>query len=364
MTFIVTIGRGSMDRYSLKLARHLRVPKLFTDIYQKVAEMFNVPLVSCRSLYALWQDANFLRRLRRLDDILHFPNHHMGRYGLFLRQPYVITVHDLIRYFDMKGYGTYIHRPNLRDRIYLNMDYAGIRRAAAIIAISETTKRDIVRHLGYPEERIFVVYHGIDHDLFRPVEERPIEEPYVLFVGSEHPRKNLPALLRAFKLVKDSDSRFRHLKLVKVGAAGGREAPFRQYTLRAMAEIGLDGDVVFAEGVPDHELPAYYSGAEVLVNPSLYEGFGFPPVEAMACGCPVIVSKAGALPEVVGDAGLVVDPNDPLALAEAIRQVLTDSSLRRRLVEAGLRRAAQFTWERCARETEQVYERVEAELAA
>jgi len=118
------------------------------------------------------------------------------------------------------------------------------------------------------------------------------------------------------------------------------------------------------EGVPDHQLPAYYSGAEVLVNPSLYEGFGFPPVEAMACGCPVIVSSAGALPEVVGDAALVVDPNDPLALAEAIRQVLTDSSLRHRLVTAGLRRAAQFTWERCARETEQVYERVEAELAA
>ncbi len=364
MTFIVTIGRGSMDRYSLKLARHLRAPKLFTDVYQKVAELFNVPLLSCRSLYALWQDAAFLRRLRRLGDTIHFPNHHMGRYGLFLDQPYIVTVHDLIRYFDLKGYSTYIHRPNLRDRLYLHMDYAGIRRATAIIAISETTKRDIVRHLGYPAERIFVVYHGVDHDLFRPVEERPLEEPYVLFVGSEHPRKNLPALLRAFKMVKDSDRRFRHLKLVKVGAAGGREAPFRQRTLAAMAEVGLDGDVVFVEGVPDHQLPAYYSGAEVLVNPSLYEGFGFPPVEAMACGCPVIVSSAGALPEVVGDAALVVDPNDPQALAEAIRQVLTDSSLRHRLVTAGLRRAAQFSWERCARETEQVYERVEAELAA
>lgn len=363
MTFIVTIGRGSMDRYSLKLARHLRAPKLFTDIYQKVAELFNVPLLSCRSLYALWQDWAFLRRLRRLGDVVHFPNHHMGRYGLFLDQPYIVTVHDLIRYFDLKGYATYIHRPNLRDRIYLRMDYAGIRRAAAIIAISETTKRDIVEHLRYPEDRIFVVYHGIDHELFRPVERRPIEEPYILFVGSEHPRKNLSTLLKAFKLVKDSDRRFRHLKLVKVGAAGGREAPFHQYTLRAMAELGLNGDVVFAETVPDHELPAYYSGAEVLVNPSLYEGFGFPPVEAMACGCPVIVSNAGALPEVVGDAALVVDPRDAEGMAEAIRQVLEDGSLRRRLVTAGLRRASQFTWERCARETEQVYEKVEGGLS-
>jgi glycosyltransferase involved in cell wall biosynthesis len=364
MTFIVTIGHGSMDRYSLQLARHLRAPKLFTDIYQKVAELFNVPLLSCRSLQALWRDGAFLRRLRRLGDAVHFPNHHMGRYGLFLGRPYIVTVHDLIRYFDLKGWGPYIHRPNLRDRLYLNLDYAGIGRAAAIIAISEATREDIVRYLGYPRERIFVVYHGVDHDLFRPVEERPLEEPYILFVGSEHPRKNLPTLLEAFKLLKAEGRRFRHLKLVKVGAAGGGEAPFRQQTLQALARLGLDGDVLFVEGVPDHQLPAYYAGAEVLVNPSLYEGFGFPPLEAMACGCPVIVSSAGALPEVAGEAALVVDPSDPRALAEAIRQVLTDPSLRRRLVERGLRRAAQFSWERCARETEQVYERVEAALAA
>ncbi len=363
MTFVVTIGYGSMDLYSRKLALHLRVPKLFSDIYQRVAELFNVPLVSCTSLRSIWEDLRFLRLLRRLGDSVHFPNHHMGRYALFLGRPYVITVHDLIRYFDLKGYSVLIHRPNARDRLYLSLDYAGIRRAPAIIAISHTTKRDLVEHLGVPEERIFVVYHGIDHDLFRPVERRPIEEPYVLFVGSEHPRKNLVTLLRAFKLLKERDGRFRPLKLVKVGAAGGGEAPFRQRTLQAMAELGLEGDVVFAGVVPEEDLPAYYSGAECMVFPSLYEGFGFPTLEAMACGCPVIVSNAGSLPEVAGEAALVVDPLDPQALAEAMHQVLTDPSLRRRLVDKGLRRASQFTWERAARETEAVYEVVEARVA-
>jgi glycosyltransferase involved in cell wall biosynthesis len=363
MTFVVTVGRGSMDLYSRKLAQHLRVPKFFSDIYQRVAEQFNVPLFSCASLRSLWEDMRFLCALKRLGDAVHFPNHHMGRYALFLGRPYIITVHDLIRYFDLRGRTVLIHRPNLRDRIYLSLDYAGIRRAPAIIAISHTTKRDLVRHLGIPEERIFVVYHGVDHDLFRPVEERPIDEPYILFVGSEHPRKNLFTLLKAFKLLKGMDRRFRHLKLVKVGAAGGGEAPFRERTLKAIAQLGLDGDVVFAGVVPDEELPAYYSGAECLVFPSLYEGFGFPVLEAMASGCPVIVSSAGSLPEVAGDAALVVEPLDARALAEAMHALLTDGSLRRRLVQRGLKRASQFSWEKAARETEAVYQQVEAKAA-
>lgn len=355
MTFLVTIGNGSMDRYSQKLAQHLRVPKLFTDVYQRVAELFNIPCLSPKALKALWWDIRFVHRLRRLGDAVHLPNHHLGRYALFLRQPYVITVHDLIRYFDLRGYALYIHRPNARDRFYLRLDYEGIRRAPAIIAVSETTKRDLIRHLGIPEERIFVVYEGIDHSLFRPVERRLVDYPYILFVGSEHPRKNLVTLLRALRLLKDRNGRFRDLKLVKVGAAGGAEAPFRLRTLEAVRELGLERDVVFTGTVPDEDLSAYYSGAEAYVSPSLYEGFGFPPLEAMACGCPVIVANAGAQPEVVGDAALVVDPHDPEALAAALEELLTDESLQRDLVQRGLQRAAQFTWERAARETEAVY---------
>jgi len=367
MRLVTTVGGGSMDAYAQCLAqeltRHGGVRTLQTDVYQRVAELFNVPLLSRVAAGAAREDAHFIATLRRVREPVHLPNHHLGRYGRFLTVPYVVTVHDLIRYFDCKGWGPFIHRPNLRDRLYLSLDYAGIRRATVIIAVSHTTKRDLVRHLGIPPERIVVTYEGIDHARFRPVARRLVAPPYVLFVGSEHPRKNLSTLLRAMRLLKDQ-ARFRDLRLVKVSAAGGREAPFRQRTLAAIAALGLERDVLMTDRVPDEDLPAYYGGAACLVLPSRYEGFGFPPLEAMACGCPVIVARAGALPEIAGDAALVVDPRDPRALARAIEGVLTDDCLRRELVDRGLRRACHFTWERTARATLAVYRAVEGQAAA
>src|SRR5215211_5422151 len=359
---VTTVGGGSMDAYARclteRLAGHDGVRTLETDVYPRVAELFNVPLLSLPAARAAREDLRFLRRLRQVREPLHLPNHHLGRYGRFLSVPYVVTVHDLIRYFDLKGRGPLIHRPNLRDRLYLGLDYAGIRRAAALIAVSHTTKRDLVRHLGIPPERIAVVYEGVDHARFHPVDRRLVDAPYVLFVGSEHPRKNLATLLRAFRLLKD-EARFRDLRLVKVGAAGGREAPFRRRTLAAVAALGLEDDVVFTGRVPDADLPAYYGGAACLVLPSLYEGFGFPPLEAMACGCPAVVADAGALPEVAGDAALVVTPRDPLALAHAMATLLTDDDARRTLVRRGLERARRFSWERAAERTLAVYRAVE-----
>ena len=363
VTLVATVGRGSMDLYSTKLAEYIGVPTISSDIYQRNAELFNVSFLNWRSFRALLTDWMFVRRLNATGDLLHLPNQHLGRYGCFLKVPYIITVHDLIRYFDLKGYGLFIHRPNLRDRFFLGLDYRGIRRATHIIAVSHTTKRDLMEHLGIPEERISVVYEGVEHSLFRPVERRLFDFPYVLFVGSEHPRKNLPTLIKAFKVLKERTGR-RDLRLVKVGRAGGREADFRSYTLRAIREAGLrlDEDVVLTGFVDARDLPAYYSGAEVFVLPSYYEGFGFPPLEAMACGCPVVVSNAGALPEVAGPASLVVDPHDIEGLAEAMQRVMEDEALRDSLVRRGLAHARRFTWERTARETRRVYRRVQMEL--
>ena len=344
-----------MDLYSQKLAQHLSVPLLETDIYQRSAELFNVSLFSRPALRSIGQDWRFIRQLRALPEPLHFPNHHLGRYALFARSPHVITVHDLIRYFDMKASEPFIHRPNLRDRLYLSLDYAGIRRAPAIIAISEKTKQDLIENLNIPEERIHVIYHGVDHASFRPVVERPYEGRYVLFVGSEHPRKNLITLLKAFRRLKQ-DARFSDLKLLKVGAAGGQEAPFREMTLRAIADLGLTNDVVFTGYVADAALPGYYSGAQCLVLPSLAEGFGFPPLEAMACGCPVLVSDAGSLPEIVGNGGVVLPARDDAAMAAKLAEVITDAAYRNGLRAAGLKRASQFTWESTAEQTARVYE--------
>jgi glycosyltransferase involved in cell wall biosynthesis len=188
---------------------------------------------------------------------------------------------------------------------------------------------------------------------FRPVERRLLSERYVLFVGSEQPRKNLAAVLAAFAALK-RERRLRDLKLVKVGGPGGSEAPFRARTRALVRALGLDEDVVFTEHVPDEDLSAWYSGAACLAWPSLYEGFGFPPLEAMACGCPVVVSSAGSLPEIAGPAALLVEPRDERALAEAIRTLVLDPPSD--LVERGLAHAARFSWERTARETLRVYE--------
>jgi len=361
VTLVATVGTGSMDLYAQKLAEKLDVPKVHTDIYQKVARRFNIPVLCPAALNALWQDWRFIAVLNRLGGIIHLPNQHLGRYGLFLKTPYIITVHDLIRYFDLKGYGTFIHRPNLRDRFYLSLDYRGIKKAARIIAVSQTTKNDLVNHLGIPEERISVVYEGIDQQLFKPTSHRIVDYPYLLFVGSEHPRKNFGQLLRAFFKLK-GERRFRDLKVVKVGKAGGREAEFRKHTLQVINELNISRDVVFVDYVAEEDLPAYYSGAECFVLPSSYEGFGFPPLEAMACGCPVIVSNVASLPEITGEAAIKVKPHDADGLAKAIRMVLSDGQLRQELVLKGLDHAQQFSWEKAARETVEVYEKVERSL--
>ncbi len=359
MMLVTTAGRGSMDYYAAELAAHLpEIPILATDESRRIESQFNAPLWSKDTLRGLRNDVDFVRRLRAIDEPLHFPNHHLARYGLFLDVPYVVTVHDLIRYFDMHRHQPLIHRPNWRDRALLTLDYAGIRQADAIIAVSNTTKTDIVEYLGIPEDRVHVVYEGVDHKRFHPTESRPYDFPYILFVGSEHPRKNLAGLIAAFAVLKAS-GRHPDLRLVKVGAAGGTEADFRASTERLIAQHGVADDVVLAGRVPDGELASYYSGAECTVLPSLYEGFGFPAIEAMACGSPVVVSSAGSLPEVVGDAGVVVSPRVPEQLAAALHSLLSEPARQAELRARGLRRAARFTWERAAAGTRRVYAEVE-----
>ncbi len=349
-----------MDFYAQKLAENLEVPKICTDIYQKSCELFNISFFSKASAKTLWRDICFVRRLNKTKGIIHFPNHHFGRYGLFLKIPYIITVHDLIRYFDLKGYSTFIHRPNFRDKVYLSLDYKGIKKAFRIIAVSETTKHDLIRHLGIPEERISVIYEGIDHRIFKPVKQRLVDFPYLLFVGSEHPRKNFIGLLKAFSRLKKEG--FKDLKLIKVGKEGGAEANFREKTLKAIRELGLEMEVIFTEHVPGKDLPAYYSGAECFILPSYCEGFGFPLLEAMACGCPAIISNRASLPEISGGAAIEVDPDDEEELARALYRVLTEDELRKSLIRKGIQRAARFSWERTAQQTLLVYYQVEESL--
>lgn len=252
------------------------------------------------------------------------------------------------------------HNPRLRRLHQLrNRDIA--RRSDVVVAISESTKADVVRHLGVDPARVEVVYGGVSA-AFHPRPEPEVEEariryglhrPYLIFVGTIEPRKNLVRLVRAFSRLRkqgvDSD-----LELVLVGRRGWRWEEVDQ----EIARLGLDSHVPRLGYVPEHDLPALLTGAVALVYPSLYEGFGFPPLEAMACGTPAIASALSSIPEVVDGAGVLVDPHREDAITDAMGTVLADGALRATLVEAGRKRAGLFPWDRTGRALSQVYRSV------
>ena len=233
-----------------------------------------------------------------------------------------------------------------------------VQRATHLIAISASTAHDLTSFFAVPPERISVTYPGVDA-AFRPIRQsdimddfrrrRNLPERFIFFVGTLEPRKNLLTLLQAYaQFRRQSDAAH---KLVLGGAPGW----FYQPVLAAVQELGLGTDVIFPGFIPDSELPLWYNAADVFVYPSVYEGFGLPPLEAMACGVPVIVSDASSLPEVVGDAGLLVDPHEPVEWGNALSLLCNDADLRSELTSRGLARAQEFSWTRMARETVSVY---------
>lgn len=349
---------GSLGDYGRILSQHLPVAHLELDAHGASTETFDASPFGLTALLARLRDMRMVTDLRSVHGVLHFTHQHLARYGPRTGRPFLVTVHDLARYTDLTTARGLVSIPNRRDAAGLRQDYAALHRAAHLIAVSSSTRQALIEQLNIPKDKVSVVYEGVDTVRFRPQGRRPLACPYVLFVGSEQPRKNLPALLRAFTRIKAA-SGLRDLRLVKVGWARSGSAlsgqDLRERTRRIVRELGLEDSVVFAGRVPDGELAAYYTHAECLVLPSLLEGFGLPPLEAMACGCPVVVSSAGALPEVVGDAAMVVDPYAVDDLAHGLHAVLTDPVLRETLRERGLRRVRSFTWERAARQTLEVY---------
>lgn len=234
-----------------------------------------------------------------------------------------------------------------------------VRRADWIVTISECSKRDLMDHFTLPAERIAVIPPAVDHRLFHVARDRPsiermrqrfgIHGKYILSVGTLEPRKNLPRLAESFALLKRQADDY---LLVIVGDRGWRY----EQIFRTVDGLGLTDRVRFLGYVPDEELPLLYQAAELFVYPSLYEGFGVPLVEAMASGCPVVCSNRSSMPEVVGDAGILVDPEDAAAMADAMGQVLGDPGLADTLRTRGLARARCFRWDDSARMLLDVYE--------
>jgi len=283
-------------------------------------------------------------------ELLHAPHYTLP---LAWGGPSVVTIHDLIHIRFPR-----FHRPGVA--LYARV-MAGLaaKRARIVIADSEATKRDIVELLGTPEEKLRVVSLGVSsriqrrpaEEVARFCEERGLPEGYLLYVGARKRHKNLELLLRAWAAMPAAE----RPPLVLSGPAWASSEALASLaqTLNVASRVRFAGDLR-----DERELSCLYSGASLLVQPSLAEGFGLPPLEAMACGVPVLSSDAGSLPEVLGDAAELLPPRDPEAWAAAVLRLLSDGSRRADLIERGAKRAAEFTWERTAAATHAIYEEV------
>jgi glycosyltransferase involved in cell wall biosynthesis len=284
-------------------------------------------------------------------DLLHTPDFIPPAFG-YRRS--VITIHDLNFLYYPKFLTAESHRYYNRQ-----IEWA-VLHADHILADSEATKSDLISLLDVPPAKVTVV-HLAAAPAFRPlpeVEARRVvaqyglEPGFLLFVGTMEPRKNLPGLLQAYRLLLNAEATAAPLVLV------GSKGWLYDEVFERVEVLHLTDQVCFLHNVPDADLPGLYNAASVLAMPSFYEGFGFPALEAMACGTPVVVASRASLPEVVGDAGMLVNPEDPDDIASALIRVLTEPSLRDQMRERGLAQAARFTWERTARATLAVYQQV------
>jgi glycosyltransferase involved in cell wall biosynthesis len=273
--------------------------------------------------------------------------------------PTVVTVHDL-------SFLRYPSAFRTANRSYLSLiTPASTRRAARVIVASESTRQDVINLIGVPAERVIVIPDGVTPEFSAadPGEVADFRQRvglpgrYILFLGTLEPRKNLVRLVEAYALLRSRAQAGSGLIIPPLVIAGAK-GWFYQEIFARVTDLGMGDQVIFPGFAPAEELPWWYRGAELFVYPSLFEGFGLPVLEAMACGTPTITSRASSLPEVAGDGAILVNPEEVGELADAMHRVLTTPSLAGQLRAAGLRQAACFPWERTAAATREVYRSV------
>ncbi|GMR04382.1 MAG: glycosyltransferase family 1 protein [Thermodesulfobacteriota bacterium] len=308
---------------------------------------YNIPVYSLREQSLLPIKLGGLK-----PDVIHYPSFNMP--FLSPSKPTVTTLHDLI-YFLFPG-----ACPNRAAYLYAKVMIGfAARNAGKIITVSNYSKDEIVKHLKIDPGKVVVIHNGVS-GIYRPEESEEklkgllgkynIDASYILYVGNHQERKNLLGLIRAYSLLR--------LKKDFLLVIAGKTDARKEKTYRAVEELGLGQRVRFIGEVPEEELPVLYSAASLFVFPSFYEGFGLPPLEAMACGTPVVTSNATSLPEVVGEAALKVEPGDATALSSAMESILSSRDLSAELHEKGFERAALFNWEDTAKKTLDVYNEV------
>lgn len=277
-------------------------------------------------------------------DVYHIVNQNISILAKGRRS--VVTCHDISPLF---------YPENWIDLWGRRVLYRGMHSATRIIAISEYTRQTLIEHLHIPADRIEVIYHGVpDGCEPRPKEEvrrqlnLPLDKKIILHIGSDDKRKNVKRLIEAFSLLQE---KLPSTILIRLGKE-------RRENINWVRKKGLSQKVWFIPMVEEGMVPLYYNAADLLVLPSLYEGFGLPLIEAMASGCPIVASNKSSIPEVVGDAALLVDPLNREEITEGMCKILTDDDYARILVYKGLERAKFFTWEKSAKKTLEIYKKL------
>ncbi len=301
-------------------------------------------------------------------DLFHLP---LNVVPFGMPRPYVVTIHDLSSLLFARGTG-------MRENLQLYRFRRGLLKADCVIAVSEATRRDVEQMLGIPADRVRLVYsapdpkfldthppaaaRGAGPDVWemekkRLLERYQIDYPFLLYSGRIRPHKNIPRLIEAFAVVRgemENHPKYRNLRLLIIGDEISKHPEVRRTVIQTRTEQA----VRFLGFVPFDTLKVFYTTAEAFVFPSLYEGFGLPPLEAMASGTPVICSNASSLSEAVGDAAMIINPENVFDIARGIREVLLDPALRAQLVEAGFRQVRHFSWNRAATEVLEAYREV------
>jgi glycosyltransferase involved in cell wall biosynthesis len=316
-----------------------------------------------------WDNLAFPMFLRRFSaDLVHIP---LNIVPLALPRPYVVTIHDMASLLFDGGSGIRMSARRFRLR-------RGLQRADRVIAVSDATRRDVQKLLPIPNDRIRVVYNAPDPEFFgqhpaadarlagpdvhnlerqRILERYQIHYPFLLYAGNIRKQKNIPRLVDAFAVVRQAMAEhpvYKDLHLIIIGDEISQHPAVR----RAVIQGRVEHAVRFLGFVPFDTLRNFFEAAEAFVFPSLYEGFGLPPLEAMASGTAVVTSGVSSLPEVVGDAAMLVNPENVFDIARGIKEVLLDEELRHTLIERGHEQAAKFSWQRAAREVLDIYREV------
>jgi len=336
------------QRFAIEISRRLK--KIRSDIifvapkniiYEDLAKELDIKIIGVNTGH-IWEQIDLSLYLKKLGNPLLV--NLVNTAPLFYRNK-IVTIHDI----------SWKHFPkSVSKNFYLYYNFLIPRIAKNslhIFTVSEFSKKDIASNLNIDEHKIIVVYNAVAKH-FRHLGLK--NGNIILSVATLQPYKNMESLIRAFILLKDRYPEMRNYKLVLVG--GINQRVFRQTEVRKLADNRED--IIFTGYVSDEKLVKWYNMAQAFVLPSKFEGFGLPPLEAMACGCPVIVSNIASLPEVCGDAAYYVDPYDVDSIAKGIYKVLTDENLRQRLVQKGFERVKLFSWEKTAKQILEIFEKV------